>query len=427
MKEIVLHYIWHHKLFRSFDQYSTVGESVEIVDVGKPNYNSGPDFFNAKIRIGDTLWVGNVEIHLRSSDWYKHQHQHDAAYDNVILHVVKYADVEVALASGVKIAQLELVYPEEIEKKYSELLESRQWIPCSNKLNMIDSLILNSWKEALLAERLTDKVAEVRKLLYSTNHHWEEVFFHILCKSFGFSVNGDAFLALARSVEWQIVRKCSHDRFVLEALFFGQSGLLQNAEPVDEYVHKLNAEYLHLKRKFSLEPMDATMWKMLRIRPDNFPYIRISQLVSLIYAENKLFNIILNANDLNELRTILSKAPSAYWNSHYMFAKKVKEHQRTLGARSINSLIVNSIVPVMFEYGIQTSSEDLKEKALLFLQQLPAEENYLVRHWREAGIIIKSAYDSQAFIQLSRRYCEDKKCLRCRIGHKVLTTECRIK
>lgn len=423
MKEFVLHYVWQQKLFRSFNQFGTLGEPIEIIDVGKPNTNSGPDFFNAKVKVGDTLWAGNVEIHHRSSDWYKHQHQFDAAYDNVILHVVKNADVEVKLSNGVIIPQLELQFPEEIEKNYNELLESRQWIPCSNKLKTINPLIINSWKEALLAERLTDKVEGIKKMLITGNHHWEEVFFHVLCKSFGFSVNGDAFLALAGSLDWSIVQKCSHDQFVLEALLFGQSGLLLKAEPKDEYVEQLTAEYLHLKRKFGLQPMDASRWKMLRMRPDNFPYIRIAQLASLLSSEAKLFSCIRNVNDLETLKLIFRKAPSLYWNSHYMFGKPVKEHHRAMGEVSIVSLIINAVVPILFAYGVQINSEELKEKAIGFLQQLPAENNSLVRHWRETGMEINNAYDSQAFIQLSRQYCEDKKCLRCRIGHKVLTAD----
>ena len=319
MKEFVLHYIWQHKLFVQSYLRTTDGDSVEVIDVGKPNANAGPDFFNAKVKIGKTVWAGNVEIHTLSSDWNRHSHHCDPAYQNVILHVVKNADVPVFLSDGQRIPQLELTYPEDIEMNYETLLVSSKWIACADRINHVPDIYIQAWMNALLSERLDQKVAEIQTMLLKNNYHWEETFFVLLCKSFGFSVNSDAFVAMAKSTPWSVVQKNQNSIFQLEALLFGQSGLLDKVEETDVNIVNLKREYAFQKQKYNLKNCNVDLWRLLRLRPDNFPYIRIAQLVSLLYTQKKLFSRIIENPDIEVLKVLFETVePSAYWKTHYL-------------------------------------------------------------------------------------------------------------
>lgn len=420
MKESILHYIWQQKLFTAHSLHTTDGEAVEVVDVGKLNTDAGPDFFNAKVRIGNTLWAGNVEIHTRASEWYKHNHQYDKAYDSVILHVVKYADASVSRSDGEKIPQLELVYPVRIEENYEKLISGQKWIPCSDKIADVPAIFIQSWETALLTERLEQKMNAIQQLLNGNNQHWEEAFYIILARSFGFGTNSQAFEMLAKSLPLTALGKHKNHLFQIEALLFGQAGFL-DSEFLDEYGLQLKKEYDFLKIKFSLQPINVEQWRLLRLRPDNFPQIRIAQFAALIHGSTKLFSRILERPELEYLNGILKTEPSDYWKTHYLFGHESPQKSKKLGKDSINSILINTVVPFLFCYATQKGNQDLKDKSIQLLEQIPAEKNAIVSGWQNTGLKVENAFDSQALLQLKKRYCDEKKCLRCRIGHKVLT------
>ena len=422
MKESILHYVWQHKLFTAHDLRTTDGEPVDVIDVGKHNTDAGPDFFNAKIKIGDTLWAGNVEIHTNSSDWSKHNHQSDKAYDSVILHVVDAADTDVYRIDGVQIPQLRLVYSKSIETNYEKLISEQKWIPCSDKIGSVPAVFIQSWKNALLTERLESKLLAITNLLNENKQHWEDAFYITLARNFGFGTNSQAFETLAKSLPLSALGKHKDQLFQLEALLFGQAGLL-NKDATDEYATKLKQEYDFLRSKFSLQPMECSQWKLLRLRPDNFPHVRIAQFAALIHSSSKLFTKMVDNPNIDYLKGIFACKPSSYWQTHYLFAQESAKKSKNLGSQSINSILINTVVPFLFCYAHQKNIQDLKDKALLILEQIPAERNAIVSGWQNLGLTTESAYDSQALLQLKKLYCDDKKCLRCRIGHKVLTLQ----
>ncbi len=423
MREFVLHYIWQHKLFVQHDLHTTDGQRIEVIDVGKPNTHAGPDFFNAKIRIGKTIWAGNVEIHNLASDWNKHRHQQDRNYGNVILHVVKKADVPVFLADGQKLPQLELSYATEIETNYEVLVSGTKWIACADKISGVPEIYIRAWKNALLLERVEQKTQEINAILQSGNNHWEEVCFVIISKSFGFSVNNDAFLSLAKSLPLMLILKNCRNVVQLEALLFGQSGLLKDLTCQDDYIEVLKREYAFLQQKYRLQPMDGKEWRLLRLRPDNFPYIRIAQLAALFYKRRQLFSQLLESPDVVSLMQLFDAVEvSDYWKCHYIPGETHVSKLKKIGKESVYSILINAVVPLLFCYGVHKELQSLKDKALLLLENIPAENNYITRRWRDTGLKLDSAADSQALICLYKRYCEAKDCLRCRIGHKVLTT-----
>jgi hypothetical protein len=420
MKESMLHYVWQNKLFTAHNLQTTDGEPVEVIDVGKINTDAGPDFFNAKIRIGETIWAGNIEIHPHSSDWNKHNHQFDKAYDNVILHVVHRADAEVYRTDGERLPQLELVFPKQIETNYEQLFSQQKWIPCADKINLVPAIFIQSWKNALLTERLEQKMNAIERLLSETNQHWEEAFYITLARSFGFGTNSQAFESLAKSLPLNILGKHKDQLFQLEALLFGQAGLL-NPDEQDAYSASLKKEFDFLRAKYELKPIESSQWKLLRLRPDNFPYVRIAQFAALIHSSSKLFSKITEQPDIYFLKQLFECEPSTYWNTHYLFATESTLKNKKLGSQSVNGILINTVVPFLFCFASQKNNDELKDKALQILEQIPPERNSIVQNWQNLGIISNSAYDSQAFLQLKKQYCDEKKCLRCRIGHKVLT------
>lgn len=428
MKEFVLHYVWQHRLFVQHDLFTTDGRRVEVVDVGKLNMHAGPDFFNAKIKIENTIWAGNVEIHHVSSDWNKHKHQQDAKYKNVILHIVKKADVPVFLPDGQPIPQLEISFSKEIEKNIESLLQSTKWIACEAKLPAISSLYWSDWKTTLTTERMIRKSYEIYDLLNLNQNNWEETCFIVLAKSFGFSVNKEGFYQLAKSIPWTAILKSKNDLQSLEALLFGQAGLLADVEDdiVDDtmnYIINLKREYKVLQAKYHLQAIDNQLWRMLRLRPDNFPYIRIAQLANLLHTYTDLFNSIIYSQNIADWLYILDRVyVSEYWRTHYRFREKSKAKDKYLGIQSIYSILINVFLPLLFAYATKNQDEDLKNRALVFLDKIPAENNYITRKWAELGVEIATAADSQALIHLYKNYCEEKNCLRCRIGYKVLTS-----
>lgn len=420
MKESILHYVWQNKLFFSTQLKTTDGEGVEIVDVGRINADAGPDFFNAKIRIGETLWAGNVEIHNQSSDWIKHNHQSDKAYDSIILHVVLHADKDVYRIDGSRIPQLELKFSKQIEANYEQLLCQQKWIPCSDKIGVVPAIFIQSWKTALLSERLEQKMDSIEHLLKENNQHWEEAFYVTLARNFGFGTNSQAFESLAKSLPVSILGKHKDQLFQLEALLFGQAGLL-NLEEYDEYSFRLKKEYDFLRAKYELNPLDGSQWKLLRLRPDNFPHVRIAQFAALIHSSSKLFSKIVENPNPDYLRELFVCKTSTYWETSYLFGNESPRQIKKLGSQSVNGILINTVVPFLFCYANQKKDDELKDKALQILEQIPAERNSIISGWKDLGLQVENAFDSQSLLQLKKQYCDEKKCLRCRIGHKVLS------
>jgi hypothetical protein len=422
MKESILHYVWQNKLFTARNLATTDGETVEIIDVGRINTDAGPDFFNAKIKIGNTLWAGNVEIHTCSSDWNKHNHQGDKAYDSIILHVVSSADIDVYRIDGTKIPQLVLKFPQEIETNYEQLFSRQKWVPCADKIDSVPAIFVQSWKNALLTERLEQKMNAIERLLEENNQHWEEAFYIKLARSFGFGANSDAFESLAKSLPVSILGKHKDQLFQLEAMLFGQADLLELEED-DDYSARLKKEYDFLRSKYGLVPMDSSQWKMLRLRPDNFPHVRIAQFAALVHSSTKLFSKMVENPNLEYLKGLFECETSLYWKTHYLFASPSASQIKRLGRQSIHGIIINTVVPSLFCYASHKGNDDLKDKTLQILEQLPAEHNSIISGWKDHGLKAENAFDTQALLQLKKQYCDERKCLRCRIGHKVLTLQ----
>jgi hypothetical protein len=363
--------------------------------------------------------VGNVEIHIHSSDWLKHKHHSDKAYENVILHVVAEHDTPVTRESGEEIATLKLVFDERLYRNYIKLVSANGWIPCLDRLGDMEKLFLNNWLDRLSAERLEIKSEEIIKTLEVNQNDWEETLYYFIGRSFGFRLNSDPFGLLTKSVPLKILLKHSENLHQIEALLFGQAGFLDSGEG-DEYYLKLKKEYGFLKKKYSLKSVEKHLWKFLRLRPSNFPTIRIAQFSALIFKHHTLFSRITETKSLNELRGLFNVVPFEYWLSHYQFNKKSIVRQKRLGKQAVDSLIINAVVPVLFTYGRMVSGHAHKDSAQEILQGLPPELNSIITRWKKNQIIPENAMDSQALLHLKKHYCDNKKCLKCAIGNKIL-------
>ena len=401
---------------------TTTGEPVEVIDAGLPNTNAGPDFFNAKLKSGGTLWVGNIEVHTLASDWMRHGHDKDAAYDNVILHVAETVDCEVFRANGVPVPQLQLPCPDPVRQRYDELSHAEIYPPCYSILSSLPKLTVHSWLSALQVERFEQKARVIATRLERYNNHWEDVFFITLARNFGFGLNGDAFEAWASRLPFRAIDKHRDDLFQVEAFFFGQAGLLDEELPdADGYYRKLQKEFRYLQHKFELSvPMTATQWRFLRLRPGNFPHVRLAQLANLYYKERSLFSRIMEADTLEAVRKLLTVTTSPYWEEHFNFRKVSSSREKQVGKNAQNLIIINTVIPFLYAYGLHKADELLCERATGFLESLKAEDNHIIRHWSGAGLPVSTAADSQALLQLQKEYCDKKDCLRCRFGFEYL-------
>ena len=439
MMEQLLHYCWKHKLFPLEPITTTDGLDVEVIDPGLYNRrDSGPDFFNAKVRINGTLWVGNVEIHQKSSDWYAHGHDRDAAYNNVVLHVCGIVDTDVHTADGKPLPQMVLQVPAAVSSNYEELLKTDEYPPCYKILPSLSRLMVHSWMSALQTERLEQKTEAIRHRVERQEGSWEAGYFMTLARAgyfmtlarnYGFGINGDAFEAWAATVPLKAVDHHRDDLFQIEAIFMGQAGLLEldmipehyQKDALNEgYFTRLRNEYLYLQHKFGLQPMDGAQWRFLRLRPQNFPHIRISQLAQLYYSRKAGLSQLLECETVEQLSALLSSYVTPYWETHYTFGSTSCKTQKHLSAASLNLLIINTAIPMLFAYGRHKSNERLCDRAFDLLEQLRAENNHITRMWQQCGLEVRTAGDSQALIQLKREYCDRKDCLRCRIGYEYL-------
>lgn len=418
MKEEFLHYIWKYQL-QTDPLYLIGGNIVEIINPGTHNKDAGPDFFNAKIKIGDTIWAGNIEIHIKASDWYKHKHEIDPAYDNIILHIVAQNDKIIKRQNGTDIPTLELKIPKQIYNQYILLTQNKNWLPCETFISKIDDFTLLQWKETLLIERLENKTENIKILLKKNNSNWEETFYQSLASNFGFKINSLPFELLAKSLPVKCLGKHKDQLPLIEAMLFGQSGLLPETTK-NNYIINLQKDYKHLALKFGLEPINKSLWKFMRLRPANFPTLRIAQFATLIHKSNKLFSNIIETDNIKNLSKLFEIQASEFWDTHYSFKKESPKKTKNLGEIAFQNLVINTIVPTLFLFGKQKNEQKLVNKSIEWLNQIAPEQNNIIKKWQDLGIKTDNAFDTQALIQLKNVYCKNKKCLNCRIGNQVI-------
>ena len=417
--EQLLHYVWKHKIFPLKELKTTTGQQVEVIDTGLANTDAGPDFFNAKLKLDGVLWIGNIEIHERSSDWFKHGHHADAGYNSVILHIASEIDMEISRSNGERIPQIQLICPEAVRTNYKELLETASYPPCYRIIPSLSPFTAHSWMTALQMERFEQKATLLNERLKRCQGNWEDAFFITLARNFGFGLNGDAFETWAHRLPFRAVDKHRNDLFQIEAIFFGQAGILEDSDG-DGYYLRLKKEYTYLQHKFGLIPMDASLWRFLRLRPTNFPHIRIAQLACLYHRAYGLLSRIMETETLQGVRDILKGGTSEYWLTHYTFGGSSPSRPKTLSNTSLDLLIINTVVTFLYAYGLHKGNRVLCARAGSFLEELKAENNYITRMWEQCGMKASNAADSQALIQLKKEYCDKKKCLYCRIGYEYL-------
>ena len=427
--EALLQYAWKHRMLPLGTLTTTDGLAVEVIDTGLQNTDAGPDFFNAKVKIDGTVWVGNVEIHEKSSYWKAHGHDRDAAYDNVVLHVATVVDADVVTSEGRRVAQVRMDVPPEVARNYEALLSEDRYPPCYAIIPSLDRLTVHSWMSRLLAERLERKTADIVRRVEACGGSWESALFVTMARNYGFGVNGDAFERWAMNIPLQSAAHHRDDEFQIEALFLGQAGLLDaGAVPEryrdealkDNYFVRLGKEYAYLAHKFGLKPMDAGAWRFLRMRPQNFPHIRISQLARLYCSRRADLSRLVECATAGQMKELLATSVTPYWETHYTFGSTACRSAKRLSAASLNLIVINTAVPVIFAYGRHRRDEALCNRALDIMTQLKTENNHIVRLWQQCGLTADNAGDSQALIQLKTVYCDRKDCLRCRIGYEYL-------
>lgn len=424
IREDFLHYVWRMRLFNLEDLTTTDGTSIQIIDFGEHNTNAGPDFLNARIKIDGTLWAGNVEIHVKASDWLKHKHQNDAAYDNVILHIVYENDTDIQRTSGSTIAAFELRkrVPNKLISQYLRLINSESWIPCQYHFMDVPNITKALWIDRLLIERLENRIKLLRDTLVQNGNNWEVTFYQRLARNFGSKINTEPFEILARNTPLLTLAKHKNNLFQLEALLFGQAGLLQD-DFEESYPNSLKKEYAFLQKKYSLSPLMPVMWRFMRLRPANFPTVRLAQFAALIHQSTHLFSKILVAKTLEEVRQLFEEVKvSEYWETHYKFDKESKKRSKKLGKSTINLFIINTIVPFLFFYGREKGLEEYEDRALKFLENLSPESNHIINKWKDLKFRPDSAYQTQALLELKINFCDKKRCLDCAIGNKILNT-----
>lgn len=421
MKEEFLQFIWKNKLFNNEILYTTAGERLEILKTGIKNTTSGPDFFDSRIKIGDTLWIGNVEVHNKSSDWHKHNHHVDDVYKNVILHVVAEDDIPVNFGNDIPVFILK--WDSFVEDNYLALVSNCNKGLCHDYIKQSDTYKFKFFLSRIIADRLRQKTEVIGDLLGRTNGDWGEIFYQLLARSFGFRDNGLPFEMLARSLPQKILSRHINSLFQTESLLFGQAGLLGEDIPADEYYLELKKEYRFFSMKYGLKPIDGSLWKFLRMRPVNFPTVRLAQFAALLHQSQGLFSAILEAEDINVLIELFRVEASDYWEKHYNFNKASGRISKKIGENAICTIIINVVVPFLFIYGEKNNALSLKERAVDFLERLPAENNYVIRAWRENGIDAVNALESQALLYLKDVFCEQKRCLECNIGQRIVVNE----
>lgn len=416
MTEQLLQFIWQFQYYNKSQLFTSRGDEIQIIYPGLHNTNQGPDFLNARIKIGETVLAGSIEIHINTSEWNLHKHSIDDNYNNVILHVVWLDDKDLDIAIptlelGSRISSILL-------SNYEKLMMTRNFIPCQDQIASVNDFTFSAWKHRLYVERLQEKSTIISEKLKSNNNHWEEVFWQQISKNFGLKINNDVFESMAASIPLSILAKHKNQLHQLEAMLMGQCGLL-NQEFTDDYAVMLKKEYLFLQKKYNLQPTHLSVY-FLRMRPANFPTIRLSQLAALVHNSNHLFSIIKEAVHLKDVEKLFDVTANDYWHYHYLFDEATDFKKKTLGKQMIQNIILNTVLPFLYAYGWYHNAERYKEKALLWAAQLLPEQNTITKGFEALNILNKTAFDSQALIQLKNKYCNLKRCLECAVGNSIL-------
>ncbi len=417
MKEEFLSFLWKNRLLNHEGLVLANGEGLEIIHPGTENPDAGPDYFSAKIRIGSTIWAGNIEIHLKSSDWIIHKHHLNEQYGNIILHLVHENDCDLddIRQKNINVLEIKNYYDRSLFERYENLLKSKSWIPCQNQIGTVDGFVVRNWLGRLMVERLEGKSQEVSDYFDFFKNDWEQTFFYFLSKNLGFRVNSVPFGMLAQRTPYLLLQKNSDDLQKLEAILFGQAGLLsENIK--DVYARILQKEYTYQKAKYNLEPIQGSLWKFSKLRPVNFPTIRISQIAAILHGARHIFRNVVESQTIQDIHSLFSSKVSDFWENHYTFEKESPKRTKRLGAQSIHNIIINTIAPILFVYGRQTNNEKLCEKALEFLNETPPEDNSIIQKWSSFGIKPVNASESQALLELHKFYCTPRRCLDCHIG-----------
>jgi hypothetical protein len=423
VSESFLHYLWQFQYFDKKALKTTSGDNLIIFKPGMLNADAGPDFSQAKVKVDGIDWAGSVEIHIQSSGWLDHGHHHDQAYENVVLHVVWEEDKPIYRNDGTRIPSLELKerVNHQLINEYQKLINNPSVIPCEQSFKRTDSLVKLSMVDKALMKRLEDKANLVKNLLDQNNGDWEETTYQLLAANFGFKVNKEPFLQLAKALPYKIIQKHRDQQLHVEALLFGQAGFLV-AKTKDEYITKLFTEYEFLSKKYLLQSsqMNPAQWKFLRLRPSNFPTLRIAQFASLLHSKKSIFSNLIEIENYKELQQFFEVATSPYWKTHYRFGKKAGGLVPDFGEPSTDVVIINSVVPLLVAYGKTKDDWSLVDKAVNILQSIPSEKNKIVTLWKYLGYTSKSAFDSQGLIELYNNFCQHRQCLNCAIGSAIL-------
>ena len=420
MKEDFLHYIWQYKKFDFTDLKTTANESLSIIKVGDYTQLAGPDFFNAQIEINKQKWAGNIEIHIKSSDWYIHNHEKDTNYDSVILHVVWENDAPVFRKDNTEIPVLELKYyvSSTLLSQYENLKSQKSWIYCENNIKTIPDFVFKNWQERLFFERLERKSNPIQEILTNNKNDWEATLFLFLAKNFGLNTNGDSFMQIAQSIPFSVFKKEATDFENLEALFFGSATLL-NSDKEDSYYKNLKSKWNYLQSKHQLDNSVFTAVTFFKHRPDNFPTIRLSQLAGLYHLHQNLFSKVIEAKNIQEIYQLFNVSASLYWKTHYNFDKISPKKEKTLSKSFIDLLIINTIIPFRFAYQ-KSLGKETSEANILLLEQITPEKNSVLDKFKYFGISVKNAFVSQSLLQLKKEYCDKSKCLSCAVGLELL-------
>ncbi len=421
LREEVLHFIWRSHRFDTQNLTTLHGSPLHIENFGHYNTNAGPDFTDGIVTIGDTKWIGHIEIHVKASDWNRHGHSSDPAYRNVILHVVHDADIDIYAENGIAIPTLELrnrIDPG-ILRNYERLKKNLSGIPCEKSIHNVPGVVIRTAIERSTVDRLETKCRKIAILLHALQNNWEEALHTCLLKYLGLKINGEAFEHLARLLPFKILKKHTGNQNQMEALLLGQSGMLGQRN--DTYTHKLDREYQYLKTKYKLSPMTGVEWKFLRLRPSNFPTVRMAQVAALYHQHPRLFHKIIHYDSHQELISLFRVTASEYWDTHYIPGRISRFRPKKIGITAVRNLLINVVVPVLFHYGNSRGDSLIREKALALLSEIRPEKNVITDRWRRAGIRINSAFDSQGLIQLKTISCDKFKCLQCPVGSHILT------
>ncbi len=416
MNERLFQYIWQFQYFNFTGLQTQQGEGIAILHTGHLNKNQGPDFLDAKIKVGETIWAGNIELHVHSSDWINHKHDGDSNYKNIILHVVWKDDLPLDVPFPV--LELQNRVSSILLEKYNSLMLSQTPIPCAGQISKVDSLVWDTWKQRLLVERLLEKSQIVTAQFASANNHWEQVFWQLLAKNFGIKINAEAFEKIAISLPVTILAKHKNQIQQLEALLLGQGNVLTGAFK-DDYFTMLQREYSFLQKKYQLQPVNIAL-HYLRMRPSNFPTVRLAQLAMLIHQSSHLFSKIISSSYLNEIKQLLDVTANDYWHYHYLPDEFSSFKKKKLGKQMVENILINTVAPVLFAYGHYLKEDKYKDRAIAWLEEIAAEKNNITTVFSGAGIQIKSAFSSQALIQLKNKYCNHKRCLECSVGNNIL-------